>query len=232
MLTKGKMALTSFLLSLANLLSAEITFSHRTDTFATHQPVLYEIVKNTTGPIIEFGCGDSSTDLLHEMCKKDQRLLISIDDDRKWLKKYQMKYKGEDWHKFYYVPGKRADRPNSFYYWVRFLDNFKLLKTTNFDLCFIDQSPWMARYETLKRLKDKSRYVIVHDCDYFAVNHIFGKIIKPSSENTPGIIDYSDVFRYFKVYYPLNPWPLFSGPPTLLGSDTESDLPEIDYTQY
>lgn len=228
-----------FFMNLGGLLNATINFSHRTDTFGTHQPVLFEIVKKTTGPIIEFGCGNSSTDLLHEMCREQHRLLISIDDDKEWLQKYQQKYLGDGyeedntgWHRFYFVKGKNKKDPENYQYWIDFLDSFEPLQSLSFDLCFIDQSPWMARYETLKRVKGQSTYVIVHDCDYFAVNNIFGKVVKHSRPNQPGIIDYSDTFLYYKVYYPLAPWPLFSGPPTLLGSDFVSDLPEIDYTQY
>jgi hypothetical protein len=90
-------------------LCAKIDFAHRWNDWATHQPVLYTIALNTIGPIIEFGCGNSSTDLLHEICKKSNRILISIDDDLDWLNKFRQKYLGDGyeldnsgWHKFYY----------------------------------------------------------------------------------------------------------------------------------
>ncbi len=229
-----KRFLCIFLLSCTEVFCSEIRFSHKTDCFATHQPVLYEIAKNTTGPIIEFGCGNGSTDLLHAICEEEQRILISVDDDLDWLTRFADKYKDDEWHHFYYVPKNEGQDSQSPEHWVKFLDEFHLLKTTNFDLCFIDQSPWLARYETLKRLKGQSRYVIVHDCDYFPIKGVFGSIIEPirSTRNLPGKFDFSDVFRTFKVYFPLAPWPSPSGPPTLLGSDFESELPEIDYSRY
>lgn len=74
----------------------------------------------------------------------------------------------------------------------------------------------------------------MHDCDYFPGTGIFGKVIKPSvyAQGIGGIFDYSDVFKYFKVYFPPLPWPGFSGPQTLLGSEFENDFPEIDYSKY
>lgn len=50
------------------------------DDWSTHQPVLYAIAMSTTGPIIEFGCGNGSTDLLHEICEKEGRTLITLEE--------------------------------------------------------------------------------------------------------------------------------------------------------
>ena len=229
-----KRSLFFFMICCASVFCSEIRFSHRTDCYATHQPVLYEMAKNTTGPIIEFGCGFGSTDLLHEICKEEQRLLISIDDNLSWLTRFSEKYQKDEWHHFYYVPKKEGQSPESAEHWIEFLDEFDLIEEEVFDLCFIDQSPWLARYETLKRLKGRSLYVIVHDCDYFPEKGIFGSVIEPSrpSVHLPGKFDFSDVFSSFKVYFPEAPWPAQSGPPTLLGSDFESELPEIDFSQY
>ena len=209
------------------------------DPYGTHQPVLYAMATKTSGPIIEFGCGDSSTGLLHEICKKDKRILISIDDNLEWLNKFKEKYIGDGyesdnsgWHKFYYVPGKKDDlNPD---HWITFLKEFELLNTLTFELCFIDQSPWLGRYETIKKMGPKVKYIILHDCDFFPVYNIFGKTIKPTdyTTQTEGIFDYSDVFTYFKLYYPSKPWPGFSGPPTLLASNFESDFPDVDFANY
>lgn len=126
---------------------AKIEFCHRQDPYGTHQPVLYTLAINTMGPIIEFGCGNSSTDLLHEVCKQTNRLLISIDDDEAWLNKFRSKYLGDGycednsgWHKFFYVPGKFDNwDPN---HWIPFLNEFfSSYQATDFELCFIDQSP-------------------------------------------------------------------------------------------
>lgn len=230
---KLKLAL---LIGLFHALSAKAQFNHR-DIYGTHQPVLYEIAMRTSGPIIEFGCGNSSTDLLHEICKQTNRILISVDDDLGWLSKFSQKYLGDGylsdnsgWHKFFFVPGKHN---SSAAHWITFLETCELLKTLNFDLCFVDQSPWQARTETILRMKDKVKYLILHDCDGFACEPL-GETIQPidGARSMPGIYDFSKAFRYFKLYWPLKPWPGQSGPPTLLGSNFESDLPDIDYNNY
>lgn len=213
---------------------ADIEFSHRTHPYHTHQPVLYEMAMRTSKPIIEFGCGYGSTELLHEICKKEKRLLVSLDDDWEWLSKFAEKYKSDsEWHKFIFVPGKPSPTSDSPQHWVDFMNTFdQLLKLCNFDICFIDQHPWEARVETLKYMKDKAKFIIVHDCDYFPRVGLFGTTIEPIAGDTPGVFDFSDVFHYFKVYFPLSPWPVPTGPPTLLGSDFEPDLPEIDFNEY
>jgi hypothetical protein len=216
-----------------SLLHADITFNHRKDGYYTHQPVLYEMAMRTNGPIIEFGCGHGSTDLLHEICKQNKRLLISIEDDLEWLFTFQKKYKDDSaWHKFIFIPGKPSKESDDPQHWIDFLKKSDLFNVLYFDVCFIDQHPWASRTATLKFMKDKAKFVVLHDCDYFPTNNIFGKTILPFSHNQPGIFDFSDVFRYFKVYFPAIPWPVWTGPPTLLGSDVESDLPEIDFNKY
>lgn len=209
--------------------------------WATHQPVLYEIATHTNGPIIEFGCGNGSTSLLHAVCKATNRLLISIDDDEAWVKKFSQKYIGDGyeednsgWHKFFVVPG-RTENTYDIGYWISFLDNFEPLKTISFDLCFVDQHPGLARSETIRRLKDKAKFVILHDCDCFVSGaQELGRLLVPMDpeNNIPGIYDFSLSFRFSKVYFPAKPWPARSGPPTLLGSNFEDFIPEIDYATY
>jgi len=217
----------------AGVLNAEIQFSHRTHPYHTHQPVLYEMATRTTGPIIEFGCGYGSTDMLHEICKDKKRLLVSLDSDFEWLSTFSKKYQNDsEWHKFIFVPERDKTDPGNAAYWVKFLESSAFLRTTQFDLCFIDQDPWLGRFETLKFMKDKAKYIILHDCDYFPGFGIFGKMSTPYVFEVPREYDFSDVFKFFKVYHPLKPWPGDAGPPTLLGSDFESNLPDINYNNY
>ena len=222
-----------------SLLSAEDKNNRFTwDAWSTHQPVLYAVAKSTTGPIIEFGCGNGSTDLLHKICQKEGRTLITLDDDLRWLNKFAKKYLGRGyspdnsgWHKFYFVPGKNLANLEDPSHWVDFMEKLELLSSLDFDVCFIDQAPWLARYETVKKMRNKARFVIVHDFDYFPMNKVFGKTIKPILNNQPGEFDFSDVFSNFRVFFPKQPWPADTGPPTLLGSNFEVSFPEVDFSQ-
>jgi hypothetical protein len=200
----------------------------KTYGYYTHQPVLFKIATQSNGPIIEFGCGYGSTDMLHEICKDQDRLLITLDDSFPWLNQFARKYRSSK-HQFIFVPGKNLENPEDHSHWIRFFEKHPSLKERHFGLCFIDQSPWLARFETVKRMKGNSQYVIVHDCDYFPMANVFGKVIKPIVNRQDGVFDFSDVFRFFKVYFPPQPWVCDTGPPTLLGSDFEADLPDIDF---
>lgn len=204
----------------------------QTDPYSTHQPVLYTIATMTDGPIVEFGCGIGSTDMLHEICKKTGRTLISIDDNLSWLNRYKEKYEHEPWHHFYFVPGKKDNlNPD---HWIKFLQESDLFKTMTFDICFVDQSPWLGRHETIKALKYKSKYIILHDAGYFPLNNVFGTVIKHPNlkKRIPGEYDFSDIFTHFKVYFPPKPWPCETGPPTLVGSQFEVPMPEVNWYQY
>ncbi|MFZ4100216.1 MAG: hypothetical protein ACOYKZ_07835 [Chlamydiia bacterium] len=207
----------------------------RDDPVATHQPILYQVARATRGPIIEFGCGKGSTPLLHELCKEQGRMLISLDDDAAWLQSLADRYRGDGyeednqgWHQFYLVPGKGPTRSEDPAHWVAFIESNTWLNSLHYGCCFIDQAPWLARFETLKRFAAHSDYVVLHDCDYFPVHGIFGRTIKPTVNKQPGVFDFSDVFRVSQVFFPPAPWPGETGPPTLVGSNLKSQLPEID----
>jgi hypothetical protein len=222
-------------LSFYSLLDAQELFQFAWNPYATHQPVLCKIAQMTTGPIIEFGCGEGSTDMLHAICKKNNRLLISVDHDEEWLNRYAQKYLGDGydpsnsgWHKFFMVP--KHEGNTLLEDWILFLDENPFLKTVDFDLCFVDQSPGPARTETILRLKDKARYIILHDCDMFVSGELGSQIQPMDRQNqVPGIYDFSQTFSSFKVYFPPRPWAGASGPPTLLGSNFETDLPDVDF---
>ena len=202
---------------------------------ATHQHVLKALLERTSGPIIEFGCGDSSTPLLHEHCKKTNRLLISLDDNQDWLEKFSSRYLNDGftpdnsgWHKFYFVPGKIDNITPD--HWVKFFERKNELMEIDYSICFVDQSPWKARFESIKRFKDKCRFVLLHDCNYFPEKEVFGSVIKilDRKARTEGEFDFSDTFPFYRVYYPSRPWPGSTGPPTLVGSMFESDLPSFN----
>lgn len=56
------------------------------DPYGTHQPVLLAACRQSTGPIIELGCGDWSTQLLHDTFP--DRYLISVETNMEWMTKY------------------------------------------------------------------------------------------------------------------------------------------------
>jgi len=195
-------------------------FSHRTNEFATHQPVLYEAAARCTGPILELGAGEGSTRLLHAICRASGRRLVTLDNDANWLRRYEPLRC--DWHEL------RAVRN-----WAKALTD-PSISSTDWGLIFVDGKPWESRTLAVSLLKEKATYIIVHDCDYFPVHGIFGRVIAPlNGPRDRGERDYSDTFKSWREYFPLEPWPYpLTGPPTLLGSQMAECNIDVDYSRY
>lgn len=179
-------------------------FLYKTNCYATHQPVLYEVLRRTAGPVLELGSGKGSTPLIHHFAPG--RRIITVDNDQEWLTPLKHLYEDEH-HRFIHT----AD-------WNETLNSPELQGP--WDAVFIDQSPWEARYLSLMKFKDTARFIVIHDCDYFPANKVFGTQKRPILDFIDeGSRDYSDVFKHWKEFFPKKPWVAESGPPTLLGSN-------------
>lgn len=174
--------------------------------YITHQPVLKKLftILDKKKPILELGCGYGSTPLLHKFCSENEIALHTLDNNVEWLEKISLEFKNNKNHTY-----------RKIFNWEIELEDYL---NQEWSLVFIDQSPWEARTLSLNLFKDKTDYIVVHDCDYFPVNNVFGKQISPiiSSDNV-GKRDYSDVLNNFIEYFPKK-FASSSGPPTLLGS--------------
>lgn len=174
------------------------------DAYSTHQPVLYEAVVRTSGPVIEFGCGDGSTPLLHRLCEEHARKLLSLESDRAWLERFMCL--ATPWHRLGLV-----------FDWDNVLRS-NYIAAVPWDVALIDQSTFEQRADAVIALKDKARFIVLHDCDYFV---------------THTLLDYGELFKYHKEFLPLEPWPYPpTGPPTLLASNFESCDWDIDFEKY
>ncbi len=191
------------------------------DDYSTHQPVLYEVLLRTQGSVIEFGCGAGSTKLLHHFCEKYDRHLLSIDDDEEWLHKFRGFETPK--HEFIYVKD-----------WRVFLSSAGRRAWQYCDLAFVDNEPWAVRHWIIQAIRNTAKFVVLHDCDYFPGNDIFGKNIKQiDGIENKGLRTYDDIFKYYKEFFPLEPWPFpQTGPPTLLASNFEDCSWDINYEKY
>lgn len=135
---------------------------YNTNTFSSHQPFLIEILLNTTGDIIECGCGDGSTPIIYDIISKTNRKLISIDSDKIWLDKYNYDNKQ---HIKYFIDASNNDIEETGNKWKTFLG--ENVKNEKFEVVFIDSSPWISRLYILDYFKDKSEIIIIHDFDYY-----------------------------------------------------------------
>lgn len=179
-------------------------WTHRTDAYATHQPVLFEAIKRTEhldGPIVELGCGYNSTKLIHDSA--GERTVFSLEHDLSWLIKFD--HLG--------TPKRRFIHINS---WYDILTQFA--SETDLSVVFVDQGDWDSRAQCVEFFKRRSAVVVVHDSDYL--------------ERT-GLLKYNEHYEYFKTFMPLEPYPYMTGPPTtILSNYIDVSSWNIDYEDY
>lgn len=116
------------------------------DAAGTHLPVLRHLVGITTGPVLEMGMGDSSTPILHDLCR--DRLLVSLDNNSKWVEKYAS---------FRSASHRIKSEPN----W----DDTSYLLDVLWDVVLIDHAPVERRVVDIKRLMHNTKFMIVHDTE-------------------------------------------------------------------
>jgi hypothetical protein len=133
---------------------------HKTEPYASHQPILAAYAEKVHGgKIIEYGCGDFSTGLLHTICQRNNNTLITVESDAVWLDKVRLAYPGYHWHSYVHVK--------------EFAELLDMRHDFSCDVAFIDSATWGSRLFCLQETqKAKHNYVaIVHDCDFLVSGH-------------------------------------------------------------
>jgi hypothetical protein len=126
-------------------------------TYGTHMAPLLTVVARTNGPILEMGCGDYSTPLLHALCAPTQRFLLSTDTDKRWLSLF-LDLRTQ-WHQFDYIPvyeddWSRNPKPEL---WDR------IGTDRHWSVIFIDHRPGERRVVDIVRLRNYTDIFVVHD---------------------------------------------------------------------
>tara|TARA_R110000824_G_scaffold218435_4_gene405093 strand:+ start:2716 stop:3306 length:591 start_codon:yes stop_codon:yes gene_type:complete len=186
---------------------------YKTNAYATHQPVLEEILKLNDKPILELGCGEGSTEMISYYSKLKSLKSLSIEKDKSWMDKYT--HLATDLQTFKHI--------EDFDEWFEFYSNIDV----EWGLVFVDQGDWMSREKAVRYYKDDADYIVLHDCDYFATNNLLGtESIAIKNKNRRGARNYDDVFKYWTEYFPTF-WFGRTGPPTLLASN-KIDITKIN----
>jgi hypothetical protein len=133
-----------------------MSYVHNDDAYCTHQKYTREELSNLgkTPIILELGVGNGSSPLMYEFCKNNSDATVScFETDAEWFEKMFNKY---------------GDLPNYIFNCIEdWSDLENHLNEEEYDLVFVDQSPWLARIESINLLKDKTNIFILHDYDYF-----------------------------------------------------------------
>ena len=195
--------------------------SYLNHPYYTHQPFLTEVLNNTNGDVLECGCGEGSTAMIRSHLRGSSRKLVSIESDRTWLNKYTHLYDVN--HALYNVPADNNDTIETGMKWVRFVES--TLADRQFDVVFIDSSPWLSRKCLFDYFKTKAKVVVIHDFDYFPNKGVIGKTTSRESYQGKEKItcDLTGEVENYRLYYP--PYKYFvgpTGPPTLVCSSVMS----------
>jgi len=110
----------------------------------THQPLLYHFIPKTNKPIIEFGMGVWSTELICDE-KADEQLLVSLENDPLWIAKF--------------------DHLKTVNHDFSLIDNYESYSADAHDwgIVFVDHRPAASRAIIIDEYFDKCDYMIVHD---------------------------------------------------------------------
>lgn len=116
--------------------------------YGSHLPCLIKAMEKTTGNVLELGTGIFSTPYLRYQCFLSGRKLVSYENFESWYR-FMLKY----WN------------PNDNHE-INFIDEYKNAPIDkDWDIVLIDQTPDSSRTEEIIRLKDKAKYIIIHDAN-------------------------------------------------------------------
>lgn len=123
----------------------------------THMSFLLTAVAHTNGPILEMGAGDYSTPLLHAVCSRDKRCVLSADTDRSLL--FYFLDLQCNRHAFAYVPVYEDDwslNPQP--------DQWDAVGAgIHWSVVLINHRPGERRVKDIERLRPHTEIFVVHD---------------------------------------------------------------------
>jgi hypothetical protein len=120
--------------------------------YDTHLVVLEKAINITSGDVLEIGCGNGSTNFLHNACKN--RKLYTIETNREWFNKF-IDFES-DYHKLICK--------NNY-------DEFHdLIMGNKWDVVLVDHAPGERRNIDINKLHHV-KYVVIHDTEEKGYNY-------------------------------------------------------------
>lgn len=117
------------------------------DDWATHIHALAAAVVNTKGPILELGCGEYSTPLLHAL--RGDFEVVSVESNREWARRFERLYQKDGHLLVVDSIEEHLARPIS----------------SGWGVIFIDHAPGESRAAAIKTLARHAEVIVVHDTD-------------------------------------------------------------------
>lgn len=154
----------------------------------THISYLIAAVMRTDGPVLELGCGDFSTPILHSLCSLKKRLLVTAESDKKWMRLFSDL--SRDWHQFIAVKN---------------FDDWSNVGTdVHWSVVLIDHAPEPRRLMDLKRLRNNTDIFVLHDsqCPHLYKDYVstfkYSYSSKRYEVRTTLVSDVIDVSKFFQ----------------------------------
>ena len=135
--------------------------------YGTHVTPLITAIEHTTGPILEMGCGDFSTPLLHTLCAKEKRFLLSTEANKDWMN--LCTDLESTWHHFQHVPVSEWSYESLGYPPAELWSHVG--KETHWGVVFVDHSPGERRVTDIERLRHQADIIVVHDTQQPTYNY-------------------------------------------------------------
>ncbi|MCX6702774.1 MAG: hypothetical protein NTW60_02815 [Candidatus Wolfebacteria bacterium] len=129
-------------------------FSRLKKGTSTYMPMLIKIIQMTDGPVMELGSGLFSTPLLHWLCSKKKRELVTYENNPE----------------YYQLARKFRSRNHK----IRFVKTFDEVDfSRHWNVVLIDHSPKrpLRRGDDVIKLKDSADYIILHDSELEEEKH-------------------------------------------------------------
>ena len=120
--------------------------------YGTHLGPLIACINKSEGDILELGLGFFSTPYLHYVATVFKRNLLSLENDKGYLRTF----KGSQFMHFLY---------ENEYHKLELVDVYEdsPLIIKNWDVVLVDQTPDLSRKETVKKLANLAKYIVIHD---------------------------------------------------------------------
>lgn len=155
--------------------------------YDTHLPYLRKAVEETTGPVLELGCGEGSTPMLHELVAQRGRDLVSVDNNEEWIAKfvYLTLSSGQ-------IVGDRTAPPavaGGSHIFFHDPDPAREVRGP-WSVAFVDHAPGHTRVNAVERLRNVADYIVVHDTE----------------ESGYGVWDTLQSFKHKKHFRRSRPW--------------------------
>ena len=116
----------------------------------SHIPILSKVIEISEGPILELGTGFNSTPIIHWLCNKEKRKIVSYESSEMFYLAAR-NYRNE-FHEVHHVEVLGG--------W----DNIDI-ESQRWGVVFIDHAPGKRRVVELERVANNADYVVVHDTE-------------------------------------------------------------------